>query len=318
VRPEIVIAVAAALGACALSACSAIQGEGGGGSGSQTPPAVTAITATVATTATVAAAPGTPGTAEAAAPVVTPDQTQIAVAQAFEFPSLGDQDALVVVYEFSDYRCPYCRQFWELTFPEMREEYLVPGGNVSLDYVDFPIEDHGIPAVVSAEGAHCAGEQDSYWEMHEALFGSFAKMNDLSLEDEAASIDFVVDLGDDLGIDTAALRDCLETKRYRPTVATVYRDARDADVGVTPTFLVGVNHVYTNEEGKLVFPPGSEPRDPPTSEVLLGFMPWEEFRPVVERQLALALGTPWPTPTPRPTLSPTPTREVSPTPTTTD
>jgi protein-disulfide isomerase len=299
---------AVVLGACALTACTA--GTGGNDSaGTETAPAQAAITATLVASATLAAgeSSGTPGTAAAEVPAATPDGTQVAVAQAFEFPSLGDEDALVVIYEFSDYRCPYCRQFWEQTFPELRDEYLAPGGNVSLDYVDFPIEDHGMPAVVSAEAAHCAGEEDRYWEMHEAIFGSFAKMNDLALEDEAASIDHVVGLGEDIGVDTAALRQCLETKRYRPTVATVFRDARDADVGVTPTFLVGVNHIYTNEEGKLVYPPGSPPRDPASSEVLLGFMSYEEFRPVVERQLALALGTPWPTPTPRPTLSPTPT-----------
>jgi protein-disulfide isomerase len=222
------------------------------------------------------------GTADASAPPAsTPNQTQIAVAQAFRFPRHGDEEAALVIYEFSDYRCPYCRQFWEQTLPELRKEYLVPGGNVAFEFVDFPIEDHGIPAVLSAEAAHCAGEQGLYWDMHDQIFGHFAEMNDLPLEEETPSIDFLVGLGESIGADSDALRQCLETQRYRPTVATVFRDARDAEVGVTPTFLVG-------------------------SELLLGFLPWEDFRPVVERQLALKLGTPWPTPTPRPTLTPTP------------
>jgi hypothetical protein len=119
--------------------------------------------------------------------------------------------------------------------------------------------------------------------MHDAIFGDFAAMNDLPLEDEAASVDHLVGLAEEIGLEAEPMRACLESQRYRPTLATLFRDARNADVEVTPTLIIG-------------------------DEVVLGFQTYELLRPVVERQLALALGTPVATVTPRPSpTQPTPT-----------
>ncbi len=172
-----------------------------------------------------------------------------------------------MIYEFADYRCPYCRRFATDTLPQLEEDFMGEDGQVGLSFVDFPLSAHGFPAVVAAEASHCAGEQGAYWEMHNSIFGHFADMNDLPLDDEAPSVDMMVGFGDDLGLDTDALRQCLETQRYRPTIGTIYRDARDANVDVTPTLIVG-------------------------QQVVLGFLSYEELKPVVERQLAIALGTP--------------------------
>jgi protein-disulfide isomerase len=221
------------------------------------------------------------GEAPAEGTAQEPDPTQRAVAEAFVFPRKGPADAALVIYEFADYRCPFCRRFSEETLPRLEEEFMGPGGRVALEFVDFPISDHGVPAVVASEAAHCAGESGRYWDMHNAIFGDFAAMNDLPLEDEAASVAHMVGLAEGIGLDGGAMRSCLETQRFRPTLATLFRDARDANVEVTPTLLVG-------------------------DEIVLGFLPYEEFRPVVERQLALALGTPVPTVTPRPRSTATP------------
>jgi protein-disulfide isomerase len=229
---------------------------------------------------------GSPPAAEPSVPadppetVEPPDATQKAVAASFVFPRKGPEDAVLVIYEFADYRCPYCRQFATDTLPLLAEEFMGPDGQVALEFVDFPISDHGVPAVVSSEAAHCANEVGAYWEMHDAIYGDFAKMNDLHLEDEEASIDHLVGLAEGIGLEAGPMRECLETQRYRPTLASLFRDARDAEIEVTPTLIIG-------------------------DEVVLGFQPYDQLRPVVERQLALALGTQVATVTPRPSLTPT-------------
>lgn len=268
--------LAAATGACGGTGASLTNG--GPGTESAPPAAVpeAGASATAVAGAAVAAA-GTPGAGTAATtPEATsepPDETQIAVAENFVFPRKGPADAKLVIYEFADFRCPYCRQFATDTLPLLEEEFMGDDGLVAIEFVDFPISDHGLPAVVSSEAAHCADEDGLFWEMHDAIFGDFAKMNDLPLEDQAASVDHMVGLAEGIGLDGGPMRECLESERYRPALAKLYSDARAAKIDVTPTLIVG-------------------------DEIVLGFQPYEEFRLIVERQLSIALGTPAPTVTP--------------------
>jgi protein-disulfide isomerase len=41
--------------------------------------------------------------------------------------SLGSSGALVTVVEFTDYQCPFCRQFQSRTFAEIRKKYVDTG-----------------------------------------------------------------------------------------------------------------------------------------------------------------------------------------------
>jgi len=38
---------------------------------------------------------------------------------------LGSVEAPVVIIEFSDFQCPYCKRFWEQTLPQLKKAYLV-------------------------------------------------------------------------------------------------------------------------------------------------------------------------------------------------
>lgn len=39
-------------------------------------------------------------------------------------PSLGDNSAQIVIVEFSDYQCPYCKRFTDNTFTKIKENYV--------------------------------------------------------------------------------------------------------------------------------------------------------------------------------------------------
>src|SRR5690606_21963849 len=70
--------------------------------------------------------------------------------------SHGSGQAPVIVYEFSDFGCPYCAKFALETYPELHREFVATGrfGNGS----------------EAARAAECAGEQDEFWRMHDRLF----------------------------------------------------------------------------------------------------------------------------------------------------
>jgi len=83
---------------------------------------------------------------------------------------LGGAGAKVVVAEFGDFECPYCRKFGLAAFPEFKRRYIDTG---KARYVarDFPLGFHA-QARAAAAAARCAGRQDAYWAMRQKLFES--------------------------------------------------------------------------------------------------------------------------------------------------
>lgn len=81
---------------------------------------------------------------------------------------LGDENAPVVMIEFSDFQCPFCRSFWRDTLPLIKSEY-IDTGKVRFVYRDFPLGFHQ-GAMPAAQAAECAREQDKFWEMHDKIF----------------------------------------------------------------------------------------------------------------------------------------------------
>lgn len=80
----------------------------------------------------------------------------------------GSPFADVVVFEFSDFQCPYCRKHSLESQPVLDASY-VADGQVLWIYRHFPLDAH-IYAPYAAEAAQCAGEQGRFWDMHEMLF----------------------------------------------------------------------------------------------------------------------------------------------------
>lgn len=212
----------------------------------------------------------------------TANPTVLALAQAFEPPAKGDPDAPLVMYDFSDYLCPYCRSFAMDTLPHIDENY-IQTGKLQLVFIDFPLPNHGYPGLVGAEAAHCAGEQGRYWEMHDAIYGAFRDLADIEPEDEKAATAKLIEIGQPLVDDSAAYTECVESHNYRGIVAALQQQARSQGVEVTPTlFLVSDHH----------------------QETIPGFLDYEDFEPILEREYLRALGTVIPDPTAAPTETP--------------
>ena len=52
---------------------------------------------------------------------------------------LGSDDAPVVIVEFSDFQCPFCKKFSEDVLPQLRDKYIAPG-LVQLAFVNLPLD----------------------------------------------------------------------------------------------------------------------------------------------------------------------------------
>ena len=141
-------------------------------------------------------------------------------------PRRGDPAATIVVVEFSDYQCPYCRRHTMNTLPKLKEEY-IDSGKIQYVFKDFPLERIHKEAVVAAVAANCAGQQNQYWEMHDELFANPKNIEPVSQHAEK------------LGLDIAAFSECVADESQVAEVRSDLQEARKLGVRSTPTFILG-------------------------------------------------------------------------------
>lgn len=164
-------------------------------------------------------------------------------------PMRGSPDAPVTLVEFSDYDCPFCQRVVP-TLEQLAETY---GDQLRIVWKDFPLTQIHPDAFKAAEAAHCAGDQERYWEYHDRLF-----VNQGSLQP-----DRLRELAEEAGLDTAAFEACLDSSRHAARV-------RD---GITQGTRLGVNSTPT------IFING---------RVIAGAHPYETFAAIVDEELARA------------------------------
>jgi protein-disulfide isomerase len=156
-------------------------------------------------------------------------------------PMLGNPDAPLTLVEFSDYQCPFCRQFSESTLPALRKDYIDPG-KLRYAFRDFPIAQIHPLARKAAEAARCAGDGGKYWDMHDLLF-----RNQRALRAEQVQA-----YAEQLHLDAQAFGTCLENAKYEAHVQRDFREGASAGVRGTPAFVLGKTRTDGTVEGVLV------------------------------------------------------------------
>ena len=101
-------------------------------------------------------------------------------------PVLGNPEGDVTLVEFFDYNCPYCRRAGDEV-----KALLAADPNVRVVYREWPIL--GEESAFAARAALAAREQGKYGEMHEALMGAQARVDEASVMEIAAGIDLDID-----------------------------------------------------------------------------------------------------------------------------
>lgn len=138
----------------------------------------------------------------------------------------GDLNAPVTIVEWSDYECPYCAKFYWDTLWQIDQEY-IQTGKVKLVYRDFPLGNHA-QAQKAAEAAECAGEQDKYYEMHDKLFEEGVAGGVVAFKQYAV----------DLGLDTTAFNECLDSGAMASEVQEDMRAGINEGIQGTPGFII--------------------------------------------------------------------------------
>lgn len=144
----------------------------------------------------------------------------------------GSPSAKLWVIEVSDFQCPYCKEWHDETYQTIVDDY-VKTGKVRMAYVNFPLSMH-VHAHQAAVAAMCAGAQDKFWPMHDALFASQAAWENEN--DPAPAFD---SLATSVGVDDAKYRACLSSPSIEALIAGDQERARGGGVRATPSFWIG-------------------------------------------------------------------------------
>lgn len=149
---------------------------------------------------------------------------------------IGAQNPRLTIIEFSDYQCPHCRAAHKATrvlAAKYPNQVQLIHRHLPLDMACHPSLNRPFHtrACLFAEAAECAGLQERFWEMNDALF---------SIQETVKTADVdPVELAVRLGLNRSDFKHCLEDHTTAERIAADVKEGIARKLTGTPSFLIG-------------------------------------------------------------------------------
>jgi protein-disulfide isomerase len=158
---------------------------------------------------------------------------------------LGNPNAQLILVEYSDTECPYCKAF-QTTLKQMMTDY-GPSGQVAWVYRHFPLHSK---SEKEAEATECAGElggPDKFWDYLNMIYDNTPSNDGL----DPAQLPI---FAKNVGLDVDAFNTCLASGKYADKVQADYNDAIASGGQGTPhSVLVSRDGAQTPIDGALPY-----------------------------------------------------------------
>ena len=176
-------------------------------------------------------------------------------------PSKGSPQATVVMVEFTDFQCPYCRSYVASIFPEIDKDYIKTG---KIRYVvkNLPLQQIHPQAYQSAMAAMCAADQGRFWEMHDRLFANQRQLDPDQLQKYAS----------ESGADKGKYKSCVASKAPETMIREDVEEASQARIGGTPAFILAT----AGADGASIVP----------GRIIIGAQPYSTFKNALDSLLS--------------------------------
>lgn len=147
-----------------------------------------------------------------------------------DYPMLGSKDAPVTLIEFADFQCPFCKEFQDQTFAQIKSKY-IDTGIAKFYFIDFPFL--GAESDSSGIAAECARQQDKFWAYHDLLYKNQGS------ENSGAFSDLILKkLAKQAGLNTTTFASCQKDSKTADTITQQFQAGKDAGVQATPTIFI--------------------------------------------------------------------------------
>lgn len=200
-------------------------------------------------------------------------------------PRLGDANAKVVVLEFSDLVCPYCKKFHDESFESLDNNYFKTG-KAALVYKHYPLKFHDPAASFAAKAAYCVEANygnETMYAFNDLFFARSSTVTQNAYDKNNQPVVNVKEkefyaLFASLKVDSSKIKNCIGTEaaaqRLQSDIAELQKFESDI-VGKglsqglgTPSFIIG-----TVKDGVL------------SGRLIEGAYPTVAFTNVIEEQL---------------------------------
>jgi protein-disulfide isomerase len=156
---------------------------------------------------------------------------------------LGSPNADIVIVEYSDTECPFCKQFHG-TMHRIIDEYGA-AGTVAWVYRHFPIPQLHSNAPKQAEALECAYEQGG----NEAFWAYTDRLYELTPSNNGLDMNLLPEIAEEVGLDRTQFESCLASGRMAERVERDYNEVVAAGGRGTPHNIVLVDGDQIPVEG---------------------------------------------------------------------
>lgn len=170
----------------------------------------------------------------------------------------GESDAPIALIEYSDFECPFCKDFHE-TVTKIVSEYK---GQVKWVFRHYPLPFHA-NAQKFAEASECAAElggNDAFWKYADRIYEEGAGIKSTSLQEN------LISWASEDGLDKSKFKECLESGKYEGKTKEQMNSGSAAGVQGTPgSFILNV------KTGK--------------AEIVSGALPFDQIKQMIDQAL---------------------------------
>ena len=137
-------------------------------------------------------------------------------------PVLGNPDGDIVVYEFTDYNCGYCKRVYEPI-----QQVLAEDGNIRFVVKEFPILSQS--SLLAAQAGVAAAAQDVFEAYHRNMMTSVV----------GVSMDSILAAAEDAGADMERLQLDMNSDAVNAIIARTRQAASRLEINGTPGLVIG-------------------------------------------------------------------------------
>lgn len=148
----------------------------------------------------------------------------------------GNPNAPILLIEYSDYDCPFCKQYHD-TMNQIMDEFGVKG-RVAWVYRQYPLEQLHPNSPRISEAALCVGDiggNTAFWQFSDLIF-------EQREPDAQTNVVKLPDYAERAGVDRDEYTACMDSGRMQQAVIDSMKDGFDAGIRGTPyTYVVAGN-----------------------------------------------------------------------------
>lgn len=159
----------------------------------------------------------------------------------------GDPNASISIIEYSDFECPFCKQF----SPTPKEIVDTYGGKVNWVYRHFPLEMHNPGAKKEAEASECAGYlggNDAFWKYTNTIYARTQSNG------KGFPLSQLAPLAKEVGLNPKGFRECMDGGRFASRIEEDVEEGTKIGVSGTPT-----NILLDSKTGEVILKSGALP-----------------------------------------------------------